>query len=299
MTLAPFKVLVLGAAVDPALAASPLGPFEFELGGGVADAHRHDAVLIACATEGDASAWARREDLPQAALDAAVVVLVPDAGSEATLALLRRGVEEGAPPSPPEALARALRHAIERKRLERAARTAYATDMATGLPHQTQLIEHMSHLLALRVREPQPMALLVLRVQGFAMAAARLGSEAGNVLRRKVAVRLRGGLRASDVVASVGADSFGILLGRIESPSDAERVAGKLVKALQQPFMVAGQGQTVAVSVGMALVPEHGNDAQGLLRRAMAQASSLASDGVSPLAQAIERSLGSAANDEG
>ena len=74
--------------------------------------------------------------------------------------------------------------------MERAARKAYATDLQTGLPNRQQLIEHMSQLLALRGREPAPMALLVLRVEGFATTEARLGRESANVLRRKVAVRL-------------------------------------------------------------------------------------------------------------
>ena len=41
-----------------------------------------------------------------------------------------------------------MRHAVLRKRVERSAHTAYATDLATGLPHQAQLIEHLTQLLA-------------------------------------------------------------------------------------------------------------------------------------------------------
>ena len=59
-----------------------------------------------------------------------------------------------------EAVRRARK--VERKRLEVAARKAYATDLATGLPNHAQLMEHMTHLLALREREPAPMVLLVL-----------------------------------------------------------------------------------------------------------------------------------------
>lgn len=299
MTALTYRILRLGGPVARGPMETAHGRFEFEAGQGLGEAHRFDAVLVDAPSTPDLAIWSRRDDLLQAAYDTAVVVVTPEADGDAALALVRRGTQDVVPPGDDTTLARTLRHAIERKALERAARHAYATDLATGLPHQAQLLEHMSHLLALRAREPQPMALLVLRVQGFAAAAARLGAEAGNVLRRKVAVRLRGGLRASDVVAAIGNDSFGILLGRMESASDAERVAGKLVKALQQPFNIAGQGQAVAVAVGLALWPEHGNDAQALLRRAIAQAASLVSDGASPLAQAIERNLGAAANDEG
>jgi diguanylate cyclase (GGDEF)-like protein len=144
---------------------------------------------------------------------------------------------------------------VWRRRFERAARTAYATDLATGLPHQAQLVEHMTQLLALREREPAPMVLIVLRVDGFASAATRLGAEAGNILRRKVAVRLRSLLRASDVVAAIGPDAFGVLLGRLEVHTDGERVAAKLVRALQQPTTVAGQPCRVVAACGAGAVP--------------------------------------------
>jgi diguanylate cyclase (GGDEF)-like protein len=215
------------------------------------------------------------------------------------LALLQRGVEAVIPPGGVAQLSHSLRQAVVRKGLERAARTAYATDLATGLPHQAQLMEHMTQLLALREREPAPMVLLVLQMQGFAQAATRLGVEAGNVLRRKVAVRLRSGLRASDVVAAMGPDAFGVLLGRLEAKADGERVAAKLLRSLQQPFSVAGQPCQVSASVGLALYPEHGKDAEALIQRASAQAGSVASLGKEGFGSAVQRIGGAAANDEG
>jgi GGDEF domain-containing protein len=138
----------------------------------------------------------------------------------------------------------------------------------------------------------------VLRVEGYAGAAARLGSEAANILRRKVAVRLRSALRASDVVAAIGPHSFGVLLGRLEAPSDGERVAAKLVRSLQQPFMVAGQACAVAAAVGLALYPEHGKDAETLLQHASAQAGSVATLGRDGYAARTERGPAAAANDD-
>ncbi len=261
----------------------------------LADAGRHDAVLLCVA---QAAELGDRPGLTDAAFEAALVVQVQARQDEAELALLRRGAAAVTGPASPADTVRELRHAVERKRLERSARTAYATDLATGLPHLAQLVEHMTQLLALREREPAPMVLLVLRVQGFDAAAARLGVESGNVLRRKVAVRLRGGLRASDVVAAIGPDSFGVLLGRLESKGDGERVAAKLVKALQQPLLVAGQRCAVGASVGLAIYPEHGKDVDSLLKRASAQAGSVATVGQQGFASSVVRGGGAAANDD-
>ena len=244
------------------------------------------------------AALAGRADLPQIVFDSAVVVLAEQPDDALADELLVRGVEAVVAAGDLGALPREIRHAVLRKRLERAARTAYATDLATGLPHQAQLLEHMTQLIALREREPAPMVLLVLRIEGYAAAAARLGSEAANVLRRKVAVRLRSGLRASDVVAAVGPDAFGVLLGRLEAPGDGERVAAKLVRSLQQPLQVAGQACPVTAAVGMALYPAHGKDARTLLQRASTQAGSVATLGGAGHAAAVERAAGAAANDD-
>ncbi len=289
---------VLLVDADPAVRQAVLGAgFEVAQAADVALAHQHDAVVLCPRTR------QALEDLGQAdglrlAAAASAIILLADADVELEAELLASGVDTVLPLDEVAALARTLRQAVLRKKLERATRMAYATDLATGLPHQAQLLEHMSQLLALREREPAPMVLLVLQVEGYAAAAARLGAEAANVLRRKVAVRLRSGLRASDVVAAVGSDAFGVLLGRLESPSDGERVAAKLVLALQQPLIVAGQPCEVRAAVGLARYPEHGKQANGLLQRASAQAGSVAAMGREGYAGRSERALGDAANDE-
>ena len=239
--------------------------------------------------------------LSHAVLDTAVVALLREAPADAVLAaLLERGVQDVVvqTDAPAEALQRRIDIAVRRKALDRAARKSYATDLATGLPNHTQLLEHMTHLLALREREPAPMAVIALRIEGLATVQAALGIESSNVLRRKVAVRLRASLRASDVVASIGNDAFLVLLAWIDAATDGERVTAKLVQSLRQPFNVAGSDGAVAVSAGLALYPEHGKTADALLRRSVGQAASLATVGRSGFANRIERGPSTAANDD-
>ena len=137
----------------------------------------------------------------------------------------------------------------------------------------------MSHLLALREREPSPMAVLVLRIEGLSTTEVRLGREAANVLRRKVAVRLRAGVRASDVVAAIGADSFAVLLASILTPADAQRVGTKLLKAVHAPFKVTGNDLSVAVALGIAQYPQDGAHPETLLHRANGLAASAQAQG--------------------
>lgn len=193
---------------------------------------------------------------------------------------------------------RRLRAAVERQRVRAATRQSFATDVHTGLPHVGQLIEHMSHLLALREREPAPMALLVLRIEGLATTMARLGPEAAGTLRRKVAVRLRAGVRASDVVASVGDDAFAVLLSQIDTPADADRVGRKLLGSLGETFKVGGSDLAVATALGIAAYPADGTQPEMLLRRAAGLAASAQATGRAGHANRLERGVAAAANDE-
>lgn len=296
----PLSVLCPGGSAALAGAAQQLDVpgLSLHVAPDASGARQHDAVLFTATDAADLLALQARADLAPLAFDQPVLVLAPAAPPDLEDALLLQGVQALVEPGDAAALARAVRHAVARKRAERAARHAYATDLATGLPHQAQLVEHMTQLLALREREPAPMVLLVLRVQGRIGSAEVLAGEGVNILRRKVAVRLRSLLRASDVVAAIGTDAFGVLLGRLEAAADGSAVAAKLVRHLQKPLVVAGQPCSVGVSVGLAQYPEHGRDADSLLRRASAQAGQLATPGTQGWAmEQAQPGLGAAAND--
>lgn len=301
----PFEVLCLSPR-PPELWGSAFGPFVVQTVGTLAEAAEslrsqpQDALLLEVQDPSTLLAWPA---LPQAVLDSAVLVLAPEPDVALATRLLQLGVQDIlATPCDTAALARALRLAIERKRMDLQARKAYATDLSTGLPNHAQLLEHMTHLVALRAREPAPMCLIVLRIEGLLAVAHQLGIEAANVLRRKVAVRLRSGLRAADVVASLGADTFAVLLAWMDSSDDGPRVMAKLVQSLSAaPFSVTGRSTSVQVAAGFASFPGHGEDAEALLRRAMGQASSAAPMGKAGLGHAMsaaDRGAAAAANDE-
>jgi len=278
--------------------ASTLAEAEKMLG----DDEPYDAVLL-----GIASLVLSAAEAESLAARAALVVVLADSdadgdgetGAEDALAWLRRGAEDvlGCGELRGPAGWRRVRFAIERRRRGEGRKVAYATDPATGLPHRQQLVEHLSQLLALREREPAPMAVVSLRLE-----ASSAGIERADVdlLRRKVGVRLRAGVRASDVVAVAGEDVFVVLLGAILSPDDAVRVAGKLAASVVAPFSVGGNELSVAVAVGIAHYPQDGVQADRLLRRSLALAA--AAPAFAPGGAATLRDpagdLRAAANDE-
>ena len=306
MLSTPLSVLALVNLSDACvhrLEGSRFGPFKVQVCNDPAQAqaqlavHACDALLLDAGMAASATALAEVGVMAPATL-----VVGTGLDSDAVLAWLQRGAQDvlGHDELEVASLPQRIRAAIERKRVERDARKSYATDLATGLPHQQQLIEHMSHLLALREREPSPMALLVLRIEGLATAQARLGREAAHVLRRKIAVRLRAGVRASDVVAALGDASFGVLLGSILAPADAERVGAKLLKALLDPFTVAGDTLAVSVALGIGQYPQDGAQPDALLRRALGLAASAPAQGRAGLASVSDASgrVAQAANDD-
>jgi diguanylate cyclase (GGDEF)-like protein len=290
----------------PDLATSAFGPFVVHRCAGLAQLaaqlqqQRFDAMLVQLGAEVDEAALRHWPSLPSATLDMAVLIGAHEPSAALVTSWLQLGVQDviSLRDASGERLALAVRQAVERKRIEQTARRAYSTDLATGLPNHAQLMEHMTHLLALREREPASMAMLVLRIDGLATAQTRLGNEAMHILRRKIAVRLRAGLRASDVVSALGPDRFGVLLAWIDDERDGERVAGKLAQTLQRPFSVSGQEVAVAVSVGVARYPAQGKDAQILLRAATSEASMREAQGRAGFVNRIERGGRPAANDE-
>lgn len=279
MSATPFQVLCL-APKAPDLVTSAFGPFITQSCPNLAEVDEHlnqhpfDALLVDLSGPVNLDKLTHWAGLPRAVLESAVLVVGREPLPSDCLKLLQLGVRDvlSAREVSSESLGRSLRLVIERKRLDDSARRAYSIDLTTGLPNHHQLLEHMTHLLALREREPAPMALIVLQLDGFRNVEASLGTEAANVLRRKAAVRLRASLRASDVVASLGRDMFAVLLAWMDAEDDAERVAAKLLQSASGPFSVAGQAVPVGARFGLSQYPAHGKDAQSLMRRAVSQA---------------------------
>ncbi|MDQ6628628.1 MAG: diguanylate cyclase [Pseudomonadota bacterium] len=272
----PLRLLLIGDAAPLGALAVPAGeaPAEIERVATLGEAQARlgadaqcDAVVL------DASSVVvSAPDVEAIAARAALIVVLTLPDAEPALAWMRRGADDvlGREELAGTAGWRRLRFAVERRRRGESRRPAYATDPSTGLPHRQQFVEHLSQLLALREREPAPMAVVALRIEP--VAGDPTAAEDFELLRRKTAVRLRAAVRASDIVASVGDDSFAVLLGAVLAAADATRVADKLAAGMVVPFPIGGSELSVAVAVGIAHYPGDGNQADRLLRRALALA---------------------------
>jgi diguanylate cyclase (GGDEF)-like protein/PAS domain S-box-containing protein len=141
-------------------------------------------------------------------------------------------------------------------------------DDLTELPNRVLFEDRVNHAIRVAARSGESLALLLLDLDGFKAVNDTLGHQHGDVLLKLVADRLVDCLRDGDTVARLGGDEFGILPLAGMDLAGAATVAWKIQQALEAPFVVDGQDVDIDASVGMTLVPEHGDNIDDLLRRA-------------------------------
>lgn len=138
-------------------------------------------------------------------------------------------------------------------------------DSLTDLPNRTLFREKMSEGLNQVATAGGAMAVLCFDLDNFKTVNDRLGHAAGDRLLRWVAARLKENVGEHDTVARLGGDEFAILQ-RGPQPQSAEQLARRLVEISGHPPPLESQSIHVGVSVGIAIAPDHGLDADELMK---------------------------------
>ncbi|MGL4408645.1 MAG: sensor domain-containing protein [Zoogloea sp.] len=141
-------------------------------------------------------------------------------------------------------------------------------DPLTGLPNRSLLKDRLDQALASAQRQDNRIALLFLDLDRFKTINDSLGHMVGDRLLQGVALRLTSCVRETDTVSRQGGDEFLIVLTNVSEPDDAARVAEKILELLSPPFDLEGQRISTSFSIGIALYPEDGDNAESLLRNA-------------------------------
>lgn len=141
------------------------------------------------------------------------------------------------------------------------------TDPLTKLPNRTLFHERLQQAIEEAKRDYRPFALLLMDLDRFKDINDTLGHQVGDLLLQQVAARLRSKLRDIDTVARMGGDEFAILLPAV-SDKHATMAARMLLQALRAPFRIEEQSLDIGASIGVALYPDHGVDANILIQRA-------------------------------
>jgi len=140
-------------------------------------------------------------------------------------------------------------------------------DALTALPNRNLLNDRLRQAILAAQRDHHSLALLVLDLDRFKEVNDTLGHHYGDLLLKEVGPRLRAALRESDTVTRLGGDEFAMLLPTADQEG-AVMTAQKILHTLTKPFTLDELALDVEASIGVALFPEHGLDAETILRRA-------------------------------
>jgi diguanylate cyclase (GGDEF)-like protein/PAS domain S-box-containing protein len=199
--------------------------------------------------------WIGLPLIAEAGVQAALQLEMEGAAEEADLGLLRYTALQ---------LAQALRRRADRAHLQHLAQH----DPLTDLPNRAALREHLHRALLRAAALRHRLAVLYLDLDAFKPINDRLGHAVGDALLRGFAQRLRANLRPGDFVGRIGGDEFVVVLEPIGRSAEAEQLARSLSQRLAEPLDCEGFRLPAVPSVGLALYPEHGDDAEALLRAA-------------------------------
>jgi diguanylate cyclase (GGDEF)-like protein/PAS domain S-box-containing protein len=156
----------------------------------------------------------------------------------------------------------------ERKRAEEQTRHQAEHDALTDLPNRVLFLDRLQQALASARRQQRPFALMFLDLDRFKAINDTWGHQAGDAVLKEVAARLVRCVRGVDTVSRLGGDEFVVLLPDIGGADQAAHVAAAVMHAVAQPVPAAGQQLAWSASIGIALCPSDGEDADTLLRHA-------------------------------
>ena len=167
-----------------------------------------------------------------------------------------------------QALGTHLYMAVMQRRVEEMIRHQASHDRLTGLPNRLLFDERLSLALAYAHQRGEMLAVMFLDLDRFKVINDTLGHATGDQLLQQVAHRIAECLKKSDTIARWGGDEFTLILPQVSSASDAINIATRVIKSLQAPFNCREQEFHMTTSIGIALAPYDGEDAETLLKNA-------------------------------
>lgn len=162
---------------------------------------------------------------------------------------------------------RRLNNALElSERLSRDLEYSASHDHLTGLPGLSLGRDRLEQAIAMSRRAKTKAAVLFVDLDGFKAVNDSFGHDIGDGVLVEAARRLSEAVRESDTVARIGGDEFVLILGGLGEPDYATQAAERIVASLKRPIEVDGQEAVIGSSIGIAMFPDDGEDAEALLK---------------------------------
>lgn len=154
-----------------------------------------------------------------------------------------------------------------RKKQERKVKKLAYQDMLTELPNRRKFMDRLEKLLIQSRENKTKFVVIFIDLDGFKKVNDSLGHEAGDDLLRRVSLHLKSSVRENDTVARLGGDEFTILLPG-SNHQECIGVVERIIENLNLPICLSNQDIRVTPSIGIALYPQDGEDAEMLLKQA-------------------------------
>lgn len=141
-------------------------------------------------------------------------------------------------------------------------------DALTGLPNRMVFAEQVMERLEGARRKGESLAVLYVDLDRFKTINDSLGHAMGDALLQKVADRFRGVLRQGELIARLGGDEFAVIQSGVPQPEGAKSLAARLIDLISRAYAVNGHMMHIGTSIGVAIYPDDGRDADVLLKNA-------------------------------
>lgn len=141
-------------------------------------------------------------------------------------------------------------------------------DELTGLPNRGAFTEHLTRAIGRSQRKSQPLAVLFVDLDRFKSVNDTLGHDVGDAVLKEVANRLRRNLRIGDYSGRWGGDEFVVCLEDFGEMGNAAAAAQKLLLVLSEKYNANRSEVFATPSIGIAICPESGTEAERLIKAA-------------------------------
>lgn len=213
------------------------------------------------------------ETLRAKAIDLPFIIISGTIGEETAVSAMRAGAHDYIMKNNLIRLIPAIDREIKEAKLREERRKAEEMinylayhDSLTRLPNRTMLRDRLLELILTSRLKNSSFALLIMNLSRFKEINNTLGYQNGDIILQKAKERLQDNIREADMIARIEGDKFALLIPDTDADG-AARAAGKIIKILEEPFVLEELPLDVSASIGIALYPGHGEDADTLLRR--------------------------------
>lgn len=141
-------------------------------------------------------------------------------------------------------------------------------DTLTGLPNRNLLQDRLTQAIKKASRDGKVLGVMFVDVDKFKSVNDSLGHDAGDMLLKTIAARMRSSVRETDTVARLSGDEFIVLLDGCKDVSDIFIAIKKLVASFQEPFVLGNESFKITMSIGVSVYPNDGETASKLLKNA-------------------------------